>query len=167
MAGGLHTKIKKDQLMNKHVRTPTDEDVTFVAAHMRQGDVEECLAVGWTPLEALSAGVQSSQVAYTLIDHEGTPVAIMGVCPPNQVGLGMIWLLGTPDIERIPATFARQSRYVLRDIFNQIYDLYGLFNYTHLKNDVHHRWLKWLGFKFLRIVEHNNHQFYEFVILKG
>lgn len=150
--------------MNKHVRIPTDADVAYVAANMRKRDAEECSLVGMSPLQALSSGVAESVISYTLVNHVDEPVAILGVGAPNDIGLGAIWLLGTDGIEQVPMTFLRQSRAVLKDIFAEGYE--GLFNYTLTSNEVHIRWLKWLGFVFLRQVEINQNQFFEFIKLR-
>jgi len=150
--------------MNKHVRIPTDADVQFVAANIRETDAKECELVSQTPYDAIAHGVATSHLAYTLLDNDGTPVAILGVSAPYPTGLGAIWLLGTPGIEKVPMTFLRQSRHVLKDILTE-YE--GVFNYTLTSNTVHVRWLRWLGFSFLREVEMNNHQFYEFIKLRG
>ncbi|MCW2286634.1 hypothetical protein M2323_004520 [Rhodoblastus acidophilus] len=56
-----------------------------------------------------------------------------------------------------------------KQLLVQLYDDYDcLGNWTHVDNVVHHRWLKWLGFKFINKVEltPGNH-FYEFARLKG
>jgi hypothetical protein len=53
-----------------------------------------------------------------------------------------------------------------------LFDVTGddaFYNYTYSRNTVHHKWLKWSGFTFLRKVTLPplNKEFYEFVILRG
>jgi hypothetical protein len=76
-------------------------------------------------------------------------------------GFGRVWLLGTNDIERYPKTFLRHGA----EVRDMLFDGYcGLYNYTYENNSLHHKWLKWMGFTFLRRVELTpNNFFYEFV----
>lgn len=150
------------------VRPSTYEDVEYIEKHMRVEDVEECYAGGVRPYNALYTGVCISDVCHTLIDPKtGNPGAMLGINPTAYTGVGNIWLLGTPAIEQNAITFLRHSKPWLAEQEKACgYD--ALFNYTHVNNRVHHRWLKWLGFVFLRKIEltHNN-SFYEFVKLGG
>lgn len=152
----------------KHITKPRDEDIEYVAANMRANDVKECEALGFTPLRSLTVSVKLSTVAYTLLDHQAEPVAILGVgmglCPE----WGAIWLLGTKGIEDNSMTFLRHSMPVLQRLYKESgKDV--LYNYTHVDNELHHKWLKWLGFKFIRRTELGpyNESFYEFARLRG
>lgn len=149
------------------IRPSTIEDVEYTFLHMRQEDVNECLAGKVEPLDALLFGLNQGKVCYTLIDPKtGNPAGMVGVCD-SMHDLGYIWLLGTDAIERNSVAFLRNSKPTLGRLFDETgYKALG--NFTHAKNELHHRWLKWLGFTFLRKVEltPNNH-FYEFVKLGG
>ena len=62
-------------------------------------------------------------------------------------------------------SFLRHSRPLLTQLFAD-YD--ALYNYTYERNTVHHNWLRWLGFVFLRRVELTpNNFFYEFVKVRN
>lgn len=154
--------------MERYVRPSVAEDVAFIADHMREGDVEEVHACGHNPHDALSLGLKLSTPCYTLTDFEGTPFAMLGVSPSGQPDAGLIWMLGTAGIEDIKVTFLKYSKPVLL----RLYEESGtelLYNYTYAENTVHHQWLKWLGFIFIRKVAlppHGKH-FYEFARLRG
>lgn len=150
------------------VRPSTIEDVEFTFLNMRQEDVDECLAAKVEPLDALLFGLKFGDVCYTLLDPKtGNPGAMLGVCPSGDPSFGKIWLLGTHAIESNSVTFLRNSKPTLRRLFDEG-GYAALGNYTHADNHLHHRWLKWLGFKFLRKVElRPQNYFYEFIKLGG
>lgn len=148
-------------------RPPTREDCELIAANMRLEDIMECACLWHTPLDALLLGFEHSDVCYTLVDPEGEPVAMLGVvASPTYENFGSIWLLGTPGIEKFSYRFLRHSKKVLNEFYDETgYD--AMYNYTHKDNVVHHKWLQWLGFTFLRRVNFGNSGFIEFVRLKG
>lgn len=153
--------------MDKYVRQVQEGDIEYVASNMREADVEECTAQGWDAHSGLLLSVHCSQVAYTLVDKDGKPAAILGVAKGIYSDSGAIWLLGTDAIEKNPTAFLRWSKPVLTRLFEETG--YGfLYNYTHCNNEVHHRWLKWLGFSFLRKVQYgpDGDPFYEFAKLR-
>lgn len=139
------------------IRPSVIEDVEYLSQNLRPEDVEECLASGVTPLDALRHGFACSTPCLTGVTPD--PAAMFGVAPG-----GLVWLLGTPAIEKHSVAFLRRSHAAL-EVLHADNDL--LWNYTFAKNTLHHRWLKWLGFKFLRKVELQGNQFYEFARLKG
>lgn len=168
MAGHLHTTISETKLIDSYVRPSVASDVAFIAANMREGDVEEVRACGHEPLTSLYLGYHLSTVCYTLTDFDGTPFAMLGVNMDAASQTGSIWMLGTKGIEDVKVTFLRRCRKAL----SRIYEETGaelLFNYTYAENTVHHKWLKWLGFSFIRQVALQPHDklFIEFARLRG
>lgn len=155
--------------MSKYARQATLEDIEFVAENMRPLDVEEAGAFGLPPLQALLLGYHHSDVCKALIAPDGTVCAILGISPSEQYrNWGAIWLLGTSKIEEVPKTFVRHSKEVLKEVVNET-SYEAFYNYTYAPNTVHHKWLKWCGFTFLRKVELPpfNKEFYEFISLRG
>lgn len=150
-------------------RNATLDDIAFVANYMRVEDVEECKAGGLTPFDALALSYKERLLAYTLLTPDThSPAAILGVNEsPISENLGIIWMLGTDAIRKHRFTFLRGcEQYV-----NLLFDVTGrdcFYNYTYHANALHHQWLKWLGFTFIRKVElpPYNETFYEFVKLK-
>jgi hypothetical protein len=155
----------------KYWRQPTWADCEYVAANMRKEDVLEVSAFNHTPEDALYLGLEHSAASYTLVNPKGEPIAVLGVTPQYNIDLpkedtGMIWLLGTPGIEKYGYRFLRYSKEALQELYDKT-DFELFFNYTHTDNFVHHKWLKWLGFKFIRRVNIGNSGFIEFARLKG
>ena len=104
-------------------------------------------------------GYVASEICFTIVDKENVPVGMFGVSKE-----GAIWLLASNDIYRIRFSFLRESRKVI-DFLNQKYPT--LWNYVDCRNELHIRWLKWCGFKFLRKTNYGVLQqpFYEFIKL--
>jgi hypothetical protein len=154
--------------MNDLIRPTTWQDVEDLSHNLRVEDIEEASAHGQEPFDALATGVENSTVCYTLFEPNGTPAAILGVAPGVYPRFGAVWLLGSTAIERHGITFLRNSKAVLLQLYEET-GCDALYNYTYGKNTVHHRWLRWLGFKF--IAKHRlgvrGDLFYEFVRLKG
>lgn len=149
--------------MVEHVRPSTEADVAYLVANMRVEDKEEVAAGGSTPASALFYGLRHSKPCITGVDPTtGNPALMAGSTPcTTYEGFGRVWMLGTPAIKDNARTFLRLSKSSLDLLFA---DYTALYNYTYVHNDVHHHWLRWLGFSFIRSVEltPNNH-FYEFV----
>lgn len=150
------------------VRPSTLEDCRFVADNMRTEDIAESWAASrLSPYDALCLSRNSSPVCLTLIEPDtGNPAALLGVNVEADPMFGAIWLLGTPAIERFPITFLRHCKPMLSQLYDET-RCEAFYNYTHKPNSVHHRWLKWLGFIFIREVIINDESFYEFVRLRG
>lgn len=164
---GLHGNQVGKACM-KYLARPTDQDIEHIANNMRPEDVEECQASGFDPLTALRTSVSHSSVCYTARGIDGSPIALLGAGHGVYNGWGTIWLLGTNGIEKNTVTFLRHSKEYLSYIYDETgFDV--LYNYTYSKNTLHHRWLKWLGFNFIRkvILPSTGSEFIEFARLRG
>lgn len=149
-------------------RPSTWDDVCYVSDFMRPEDIEECEAGGLTHFDALGRSFDRAIVAYTLVTPHGDPAAILGVSKSPYQGMGVVWMLGTDAIKRHKIQFLRNSRPFLERLYEETgHEAY--YNYTYAKNDLHHSWLRWLGFTFIREVSlpPYDQPFYEFVRLKG
>jgi len=149
-----------------YVRESLPEDCQIIADNMRQADVEEIRAShNWSPIEAMQAGFIYSEPPFTVIQNPDIPVAMWGVVPEFDEGLnrGRIWLLGTPGIKDVRVQFLRECSHWIRTA-TRGYDV--VYNTIDKRNKLHIRWLKWLGFSFVReIPDHGYEQrpFLEFV----
>ena len=142
------------------IRKTIETDIDFLAPRLRYEDKREILdSVGLNPYQALRQGFVLSEICLTIVDTKDVPVGIFGVGSD-----GAIWLLATPEIKRIRFSFLRESRKVV-NLLNHKYKL--LWNYVDCRNELHLRWLKWCGFKFLRKINYgvNQKPFYEFIKL--
>ena len=130
-----------------HFRLTTLEDIKYLAPRLRQEDKQEILAgSGLTPYEALLIGFKNSVVVFTIFNPKNKPVGIFGI---NNYGndIGVIWLLATKDLAKIQIAFLKECREVIK-FLNTKYKI--LWNFVDCRNQLHIKWLKWCGFKFIR-----------------
>lgn len=150
-------------------RPTTWDDVCFIADNMREGDQDECMALGYQPFDALSRSFEDSIVTYTLHTPDGVPASLAGVAPsPLGPKFGAIWMLGTDDISKHKIYALRRCKPFIANLYDEL-GMECFHNYTFAANTLHHNWLKWLGFIFLRKVTlpPYDQEFFEFVRLKG
>lgn len=104
---------------------------------------------GGEALRSLLLGVATSSPALTFRDLNGDLAGIVGVVPVSPLH-GVVWMAGTPLIEQRKAAFLRGSLDLMAH-FDRRFDT--LFNVCDARNEVHHRWLHWLGFTFIRKID--------------
>ena len=148
------------------VRNSEVEDAIRMAHNLRKADMNELKAVRGNDLDTahvLYEGIKNSDKPRTFV-IDGEPSAIYGVVNQNEPNLnvGWVWLLGTDRIKEAKTFFLKHSKKELEEQGKE-YDV--LANYVDARNTVHIKWLKWLGFKFLREVNNygkEQRKFYEF-----
>jgi len=129
---------------------PTDPDhLLELSRTMRRADREELLASsGQSPLEALEEGYVLSSKTHTILTKEGQVVGVFGVAP-NSVDptVGHPWMLASDLLDDVKVSFLKQCRPVA-DSLGEGYAL--LMNVCDKRNAVHIKWLRWLGYTFIR-----------------
>jgi hypothetical protein len=130
------------------VRRSCYQDVISLEDRLRPADLLEIKAAGTNARDGLTDCLLSSSKAFT-VTLDGKPIAIFGVSPIALPGLsvGALWMMGTPDIESIKFQFLRESRKWLGEV-SEGYDL--LTNFVHANNELHIKWLRWLGVSIIR-----------------
>ena len=123
-------------MMNLQIVTLRPEHAAIVP-HLRQQDIQEInSSCEWSPKNAVAYSIAHSERGFTAI-LDGKICAVFGV---HQ---GVIWLVGTEDIEKHPVAFYRHSK----KIFPFLKAGYPLLeNFVHVNNTLSLRWLQWLGF---------------------
>lgn len=153
--------------MNKYIRQATVEDIEFLAPRLRQADKAECYAAfGIEPLPIMKAGLVEGDETLTLVAPTGVPVGVLGVVASEIEGAGSIWLVASDDIHQYQMTFLRHSKPVLT-VLEQNY--LALHNYVDARNELHIKWLKWMGFTFINLHQHHGFKqlpFYEFIRIR-
>ena len=150
------------------VRKAKIEDAFKLAAHLRAEDLIEIRSVhnDRPPYKSLIYGILlSGDDCWTIEDNDGNVVAIFGAAP-TDTQLGSVWLLGSNRIKDIQREFLRHSRYWV-DKMHEKYPIMG--NCVYAENHVHIKWLRWLGFKFIRKIDKYGNfglPFYEFIRVK-
>lgn len=135
----------------------------MIAANLRPADIAEIKASsGRDPGEAIkaSATLENTWVACL---PDGEPAGIYGITETGIPGLGAIWMVATTKFHLLHRQFLREGRQEIERIGHGYSALY---NFTDARNHVHHRWLKWAGFTFIKRHESygaEGRPFYEFV----
>lgn len=135
--------------MNNLTRKATIADAIEVGKNIRPEDKMEIEGLGHG-LGALPFSVALSDVAVTFTDTDGTIAGVAGITPGQIEGHGIIWMICTPVVTRKPITFVRGAKKWLAE---QEKKYSVLCNYTDIRNKFHHKLVKMLGFKAIRIVQ--------------
>lgn len=153
--------------MGGYVQRATLEDVKFIAKNLREADRLECDATLALPPElVLPQAVEAGRDVWTFHRSDGLPVGVFGVDPTPIPEVGIVWMVSTDEINKHKVEFLTRCRpYVWA--LNEQYPI--ITNTVDARNTLHHRWLKWLGFSFLRRIERwgaRSVPFYEFARMK-
>ena len=135
--------------MNYSTKKATIKDALEVAKNIRPEDKMELEGLGHN-LGSLPFSVAMSDVAVSFFNRNGDICGVAGICPTGIPRNGIIWMICTPALQQQPITFVRQARkWLAKEETN--YDT--LWNYTDVRNTFHHKLLKMLGFKALRMLQ--------------
>tara|TARA_R100000458_G_scaffold18224_2_gene15798 strand:- start:7991 stop:8467 length:477 start_codon:yes stop_codon:yes gene_type:complete len=157
--------------MNAVVRDFKQSDVKHLAKNLRHADKQELYATFGNHSDIQD--VLDKNVAVTtdakVIEYKGKPIGVFGVADGHEenFNLGWVWMVGTDDIKEIRTQFLKQCKEELEKMQSK-YDV--LCNYVDARNKVHIKWLRWMGFTFLREVENYGEEsktFYEFARLSN
>lgn len=140
--------------MSKYIHPLTEEAAFEVASNLLPEDrreVEE--GHGYDPTVILPSTYEMGDSVYFKVPN-GELAGIAGVHDEGQ-----IWMLCTPAILKYPVTFAREAKRYVDSRQEKL-----LWNIVDKRNTVHLKLLRFLGFKFLREIEHgpNKLTFIEF-----
>lgn len=148
--------------MTHHYRPARFEDCREISPLMREQDAKEVMySHGFKPHQALTESFRVSQESNTIIHEDGSVVGMFGVADAGS--FASPWLLGTDKIIDTRKEFIPQAiEWVAR-----MSDKYPLmFNFVHEDNTVSIRWLKSLGFEFIKLDKEygvGKKPFYQFV----
>ena len=131
--------------MSNH-RPATTADALAVIANIREEDKREIEGLGHTPL-ALVWCVETSAHVTAFFNDDGEIAGVVGVGEDERPGVGQVWMICTPAIQKNPIKFVKHAKKWLERV-GKDYDL--LWNYMDSRNKLHHKLVKLLGFKSLR-----------------
>ena len=162
--GGM---VTQQSITNVSYQRPsTLQDVAVVADNMRQEDIDECKAQsGDCPKGSMLYCYFKSDPCMTMISRNGYVMGMWGVVPETETA-GRIWMLGCNrmvDDKKDREWFLEEGKRSLARIQKR-YPV--LVNVVDARNKVHVRWIRWMGFTFIR--KHpqwgpEGRLFYEFV----
>ena len=141
------------------VRISKAEDIQLLVDNLRQDDIDELKAAGFTPLDALLQGYFYSNECYSAFVNDQI-IGMFGVCYPTH----SIWFLGSDLSASVKREWIRTASYYIRHFLET---KPVLTNTVSTNNKVHIKWLKRMGAKFSAPYEYNNHLFQDFYLIKG
>jgi len=153
----------------QYVREATLDDIMYIASNIREEDREEIKANCGLPPELAFLGYhQQNREMYVAGMHCYNDADVLFGCDkvPGVPEVGIPWLVSTPRLYEHPQMFLPYSKKIF-DYFNTRHPL--LTNYIDARNTRHIEWLRWLGCKFLRVVDNfgaEGRPFIEFVSIK-
>lgn len=120
-------------------------DGVTVSRNMREADRKEIWSASrLRPYKACVKSLLDSQLAFA-VELDGETVAILGAVTLSLINnRGLIWLLGTDGIDKLPITFGRHTKDLIEEFFQE-WD--SLENWVHEENLKSLKWLKGAGFK--------------------
>ena len=143
-------------------------DCYELAPRLCQRDAYEVLSSdGLSPLDALLMSLERSYECNTIL-RNGEPMGMFGVGYGGDTFSGVPWMLTDGDFQGFRKRFLKEGRQWIGNLKkrHQI-----LFNYVHSENEDSIRWLKWLGFKFMRAIPNygfgKSDTFYEFYLVSN
>lgn len=139
-----------------YVRAYSPGDAQILAPLLREADRREIQASSGRPeADVLEEGAELSVPSCSIIDDTDTVVGMFGVVP--YYDFGKVWLMGSDALVRPPT-----SRQLLKECKTWLSGLErvgfnghryrSLCNVIDARNTLHIRWLKWMGFTFIRTI---------------
>lgn len=136
--------FKHEDYQGGGIRKARKGDGADLAPRLRDVDRTEIQAVSKEePAKLLEEAVEANKYTYSIM-FKDRPIAILGLTPYND-NTSMIWLVGSSEIVDIQIPFLRNSLKWVK-AFHELYPV--LFNFVSVQNELHIKWLKWLGFEF-------------------
>ena len=145
-----------------YLRKATFKDLQYVANNLREVDkLEAFYQTGQEPLQALQFTYLCSKVNMAIADDNDAPIGLCGV-----VNGGVIWMVSTDalfDNRKYKIQLIRKGREWVDNLLESYKVLY---NFVYAENKSAIKWLKSLGFTFIKYHEEYGMQgkpFYEFL----
>lgn len=146
--------------MNLHERPTTQADINTLIENIREEDRQEIITkTGSKDLKkTLVEGWLISDYCNSFFKGD-TLIGIYGIVATDSKEIGSPFMLLTKAIKTTPIGFLKHCKEKVSDM-DKRYPI--LFNYIDSRNELHLRWLKWLGFKTLNTKIFNKVPFYGF-----
>lgn len=122
--------------------TPELWHAEALVEHMAPRDIMEFAMLGISdPVERICRGIENSVCGWTALEGDDEPLCIGGVGP--GAGIGVLWMVSQPGLERHKKFFLRESRARLPELLERFPRLITIVSCEYTKSL---RWLEWLGF---------------------
>lgn len=126
----------------------TSEHASYLQHRLRATDIRECMIHGSTPWRALYEPLgDETAITWTGL-YKDEPICMFGLSPimyHEDINCGIVWMLGSSVVDKIPFQFVRTSRDVVKYMIT-VYDT--IENVVPMDHEHTIRWLCSLGFMF-------------------
>jgi hypothetical protein len=134
-----------------YIKEATLSELIELDLNMREEDRRECLSLsGVPPLISMSNALKIGCPIFSMISNDEKVAGAFGVVKDGMYG--WVWMLCTDVLVDNAFEFLRKCRPVVKEL-NERHPV--LTNVVDERNEVHIKWLKWCGFKFI-----NRHEKY-------
>lgn len=134
--------------MDLRVVPAREEWALYIGLHLRDQDFHELFgANGGSPWESVMDSFYSSAKCYCVLTREWEPIAIFGVAEGADYGIP--WMVGTDKLKEHRRDFIRGCLHWIKYL-QKDYDV--LMNFVDKRNTVSRRWLRAMGFVFIKDV---------------
>lgn len=151
--------------MKAYYRPYKEDDISILASTICEADATEVLlSDGLEPLKAIQNACNKSYEVNTMVSPDGKLLGMFGLSYIDDY-VGSPWMLSTGQLNKYYVQFLRSSHNWVVEANNK---RSLLVNYVHVENKLAIKWLRFLGFSFLRELEYGQGKapFYEFVRIK-
>ncbi|PBB68144.1 hypothetical protein CK228_13625 [Mesorhizobium sp. WSM4312] len=149
------------------IRRAKVADAIFLAPRLRSADRDECkAALGMEPEVVLPLLVQQGNYVWAGVEPSGEVFGLFGVDPSGPY-MGIVWMVSSPAIMNYRRELIGLTPKWLKRL-HKVRPLLG--NHIDARNTTHIRWLKRMGFSFLRTHDEfgvEKRPFHEFARLRS
>lgn len=139
-----------------------EKDIRYILEHLRDEDKHEMIiSKGEDYIEKYTQEVMNSNDYFVLgcKKSDDTPVCMGGCARTQEKGMGVVWLLSTPEIVNYQICLLKNIK---KDIKEFDEDYWMTFNYIFSENILAKKWLEKFGYKFIKPVGMNIPKNFEF-----
>jgi len=125
-------------------RKATQDDVYALVPRLRPADIVECETLFGqdSALRSVMFGLHDDAEAL-VAERDGVVIAVFGVCPGGEPGVGVPWMVGSVEIEKCSRQMIRDS---IPRVRSWLKEFRRLENVVDSRNEKSIRWLRRLGF---------------------
>lgn len=125
-----------------------EKDILYILEHLRMEDEHEALIQKGDNFKEIILEEIMNKNTRTYLGcrkSDDVPVCVGGYVDTSEKGIGVVWLLSTPDIEKNKTCFLRNVIKAFDEIDNKYWFTY---NILYSENKFAKKWLKKLGYRF-------------------
>ena len=124
------------------------KDILYILENLREEDKHEAITQkGENYIHAIASDIVNYKGPFILgcSKKDDTPIVMGGCCPTQDEGVGVVWMLSTPEVEKNQICLLRNIKELMND-FDK--DYWMTFNFIYKENHLAKKWLSKMGYSF-------------------